>query len=119
MNALQEAMRLGVEAADHGFDWKDPLQAMDKVQEEVEEVLVALKDQDRAAVLDELGDVLFSVVQVARLAGIDPAQALDHANAKFTRRFGAMQELLSDQLLAELNLEEQLVLWRRVKQDSC
>jgi len=68
--------------------------------------------------LDELGDVLFSVVQVARLAKVDAHTALEHANQKFIRRYAGMQKLSINHKFADLTLQEQMVLWQRVKEDS-
>lgn len=118
MTAMNKAMSLGIQAAADGFDWREPLLAMDKVREEVLELTEALQNQSSEAILDELGDVLFSLVQVARLAQVDPTLALDHANEKFMRRYAGMQNLVGNQRFAELSLEEQTLLWQRVKEDS-
>jgi ATP diphosphatase len=118
MSPILKALDLGIQAAADGFDWGCPLLAMEKVQEEVAELIEALQNTDPAAILDELGDVLFSVVQVARLAQVDPTAALEHANQKFIRRYAGMQELSINQKFADLSLQEQTVLWQRVKEDS-
>ncbi len=118
MSPMNQALDLGIQASADGFDWACPILAMEKVKEEVAELLEALENQDPASILDELGDVLFSVVQVARLAKVDPTLALDHANRKFMRRYAAMQELSINHQFADLTLEEQTLLWQRVKEDS-
>jgi len=118
MSPFDKAHALGVQAAADGFDWADPLRAMDKVQEEVAELLQALEQRDSQATLEELGDLLFSLVQVARLAKVDATQAMHQANEKFMRRYAGMHQLLENQVFSELSLPEQEALWQRVKQDS-
>lgn len=117
MHPFDEALALGIQAAEDGFDWADPLLAMEKVREEIEELTEALENRVPEAILDELGDVYFSLVQVARLAGVDSAQALDHANQKFMRRYAGMQQLVENQQLKGLSLDHQMQLWQRVKED--
>lgn len=117
MTPLDQAYHLGVQAAQDGFDWRDPILAMEKVQEELQELLEALQNRDPGAIKDELGDLLFSVVQVARLAQVDASQALEQGNQKFSRRYAGMQKLAENQIFAELSLEQQMLLWQRVKQD--
>jgi ATP diphosphatase len=115
MNPLDQALTLGLQAAEDGFDWKDPLLALEKVREEVEELREALENGSPEPILDELGDVFFSLVQVARLAGVDSAQALHFANQKFIRRYTGMQELAENQQLKGLTIDQQMQLWQRVK----
>jgi nucleoside triphosphate diphosphatase len=91
--ALSRAAKLGRRAAGVGFDWPDPAGARDKLGEELSELDAALQSGDAAASADELGDVLFCVVNVARLNGIHPEAALRAANHKFERRFAAMERL--------------------------
>jgi uncharacterized protein YabN with tetrapyrrole methylase and pyrophosphatase domain len=118
MTPLDQALALGIQASQDGFDWREPLLAMEKVREEIEELTQALEIGAPQAILDELGDVFFSLVQVARLANVDSTQALDHANKKFMHRYAGMQKLVENQQLADLSLEEQTALWQRVKEDS-
>lgn len=118
MSPFDQALALGVQAAKDGFDWADPLLAMEKVQEEVGELIEALEERDSQAALEELGDLLFSLVQVARLAHIDATTAMQKANEKFMRRYAGMHQLLENQVFSELSLPEQEALWQRVKQDS-
>jgi ATP diphosphatase len=117
MNPFDKAHALGCRAAQDGFDWACPLLAMEKVQEEVAELMEALQQKDSGAILEELGDLLFSLVQVARLAKIDATHAMDEANIKFLRRYEGMHQLLENQVFSELTLPEQEALWQRVKQD--
>jgi uncharacterized protein YabN with tetrapyrrole methylase and pyrophosphatase domain len=82
-----------------GFDWDDERGPADKVDEEMREVR-ALLDKERGAESEELeaelGDLLFAVVNLCRKAGVHPSLALDKANAKFVRRFGAMEQLAAE-----------------------
>jgi MazG family protein len=89
--ALLRAQRLQTKAARVGFDWPGWPQAWTKVEEEVGEVQEALTRGDDARVADELGDLLFSIVNVARLRGMDAEDCLRRASEKFTRRFGKVE----------------------------
>jgi nucleoside triphosphate diphosphatase len=89
---LVRALRLQERAASVGFDWPDASGPLDKVKEETAELERAVA-AGNGAVLEELGDLLFATVNLARKLGVDPRTALDHANAKFTRRFVALEGL--------------------------
>jgi MazG family protein len=89
--ALLRAQRLQSKAARVGFDWTGWQDAWNKVGEEVGEVQEALTGGDDARVADELGDLLFSIVNVARLRGMDAEDCLRRASEKFTRRFGKVE----------------------------
>jgi MazG family protein len=114
---LQRAHRIQQRVAEVGFDWSDPRGAWEKVREEVEEVGVALQEGNAAAIEEELGDLLFSVVNLSRLAGSHAAALLVRSNAKFARRFGALEELAvaSGRPLEEMSLSELDDLWEEVK----
>ncbi len=92
--ALTRAVKLQKRAARLGFDWPKINEIIGKVAEEAEELLQELDQVDRAGATEEFGDLLFSLVNFARHAGIDPESALRSANSKFTRRFTAMEEQL-------------------------
>lgn len=89
--ALLRAQRLQNKAARVRFDWPDAATAWSKVEEEVKEAAATLASGTPAQLAEELGDVLFSVVNVARLAGIDAEEVLGRANDKFRRRFTEME----------------------------
>lgn len=108
--ALMRAEKLQKRAARTGFDWPDATGARAKIDEELGEVEAAETDAERA---EEIGDLLFAVVNYARHLGIDPETALRGANTKFERRFRAMEA--ADPRLPERTLEEQEALWRRAK----
>ena len=109
--ALMRAEKLQKRAARVGFDWPDPTGPRAKVFEELDELAAA---ETEAQKLDEAGDLLFAAVNVARSYGVAPEDALRHANAKFKRRFRAM-EALAGGAFASLSLEAQEALWQQVK----
>lgn len=117
MDPLLRAFRIQERVAGVGFDWPDPHGALEKVREEVEEVGHELGAADEERLEDELGDLLFSVVNLARLARVHPSNALARANAKFTRRFTALEDLARDRgtVLGSASLQELDALWDDVK----
>ncbi len=100
-----------------GFDWNDPKPVLAKIREELDEFEVELGKNDKAGEKDELGDLLFALVNLARHRKIDPEQALRDANAKFARRFGAVETALKAQgrEFKTANLDEMEELWQEVK----
>lgn len=119
--ALHRAQRLQDRAAGVGFDWSDTEGPARKVEEELGEVREQLgrpeSTERRAAIEDELGDLLFAAVNLCRRAGVHAAVALDRANAKFERRFTAMEALARARglSLGGLSLAEMDALWEDVK----
>ncbi|RYD58540.1 MAG: nucleoside triphosphate pyrophosphohydrolase [Sphingomonadales bacterium] len=109
--ALLRAEKLQKRAARTGFDWPDPSGARAKVDEELAEVEAAETPEHRE---EEIGDLLFAVVNWARKLGVDPEAALRGANAKFEGRFKAMETEAGD-AFAGLTLEEKELLWQAVK----
>jgi MazG family protein len=116
---LLMAYRLQERAAGVNFDWPDTAGPLQKVHEELAEVEVelAVGGEHHDKLEDELGDLLFAVVNLARKAGVQPGLALDRANAKFRRRFGAIEAEATARgvVMAEATLEELDVLWDEVK----
>jgi ATP diphosphatase len=112
--ALTRANKLGKRAAQVGFEWPDVAGALDKLDEELDELRRGLGAQaNQVHITDELGDVLFCVVNVCRYLGVDPETALKGANAKFERRFGYVEQRLQEQgrSPSEATLEEMDKLW--------
>src|SRR4030095_365684 len=112
--ALTRANKLGKRAALVGFEWPDVAGALDKLDEELGELRKELSEQAGAAeITDELGDVLFCIVNVCRYLGVDTAVALRGANSKFERRFGYVEQRLREQgrSAREATLEEMDKLW--------
>jgi MazG family protein len=114
--ALLEATKLGSKAAKSGFDWPDVRGLFDKLQEEIRELEAEIRPsgQSNSAVASELGDLLFTVVNLARHLKVDPEITLREANAKFRRRFGAMEA--SGEKLEELPAELLESLWNQAKE---
>ena len=94
--ALLRASRIGARAANVGFDWDEAAQVVDKADEEIAELRAAIAGGDPARIEEELGDLLFTVANAARKLRVDPESALRTANAKFTRRFRAVEQCLED-----------------------
>jgi ATP diphosphatase len=115
--ALTRAQKLTTKAAKVGFDWPDAAQVIDKIHEELEEVKEASSTGDRDKVEDEIGDLLFAVGNLARHYGIDPETALRRTNAKFERRFGAVERALGEKKrsLEAASLDEMEELWVKAK----
>ncbi|MFQ5538116.1 MAG: nucleoside triphosphate pyrophosphohydrolase [Gemmatimonadota bacterium] len=115
LDPLTKAHRIQERVAGVGFDWEDHRGAWNKVSEELEEVREALERQQ--GVEEELGDLLFAVVNLIRLAGAHPTTALDNANRKFRRRFEALEDLARARglRLEEASLAELDALWEEVK----
>ncbi|NBJ12502.1 nucleoside triphosphate pyrophosphohydrolase [Microvirga arsenatis] len=115
--ALTRAQKLTAKAAKVGFDWPEASQVIDKIHEELEEVKEASSSGMRDMIEDEIGDLLFSVTNLARHFDIDPERALRRTNAKFERRFRAVEEALAEQgrSLDEASLEEMEALWVAAK----
>lgn len=102
--ALVRADKLQKRAARVGFDWKDAAGAFAKLREEAQEVEQAHAEADSVHLEEELGDLLFAMVNVTRLMGVDAEHALRRANQKFERRFRAMEQLLQSQEQTDLSL---------------
>lgn len=117
LDPLSRAHRIQDRVAGVGFDWADARGAFEKVAEELEEVRQALEVEPSPALEEELGDLLFAVVNLARLAGSHSLTALHAANAKFTRRFVALEALAGERglVLGEATLEELDGLWDEIK----
>jgi MazG family protein len=119
LEPLSRAQRIQDRVATVGFDWSDWRGAFEKVAEELEEVRVQLEAPARAAaaIEEELGDLLFAVVNLTRLAGAHAMRALQRANAKFATRFEALEQLAAERgvVLGEASLEQLDVLWDDVK----
>lgn len=115
--ALVEALKLQERAAKVGFDWSEPEPILDKIEEEIGELRQALREKDRAKVADELGDLIFAVVNIGRHVGTDPEMALRGTNTKFRRRFGHIERELeaSGETLDAATLERMEELWQAAK----
>ena len=118
--ALSRAIKLQKRAAQVGFDWPDALPVLDKVREELDEVLQAMAEGDADAIEDELGDLLFATANLARHLKQDPENALRRANRKFERRFRFIEQALRDSArpFEDCTLDELDALWGEAKRQE-
>jgi len=114
------AYRLQERAACVGFDWPDAKGPLDKVKEELAEIELATGNGQRDAIEDEIGDLLFTVVNLARKLSINPGAALERANDKFKNRFEGVEKLAEERgvELGRATLEELDKLWDEVKRQD-
>lgn len=116
MAELQRAVKLQKRARKVGFDWPAAEPVLEKIDEEMTELRGAMAAGDRDAMEEELGDLLFSAVNLARQLDIDPATALRRSNAKFEQRFRAMEAAAGGHDgLASMSLDEMETLWQKAK----
>jgi tetrapyrrole methylase family protein / MazG family protein len=117
--ALLRAYQIGVRAGSVGFDWQRAADVVAKIQEEVDEVreAAAADTKDTERVEEEVGDLLFAIANLARKLGVEPETALRKANAKFARRFTAMEGRITGagRRMADLTADEWDVEWERAK----
>lgn len=116
--ALMRATKLQKKAADVGFDWNDVSGALDKISEEAAELRAAIDNKDSDNMTEELGDLLFSVVNASRFIKVDAEEALTAANDKFLARFVQVEKLANERGIdmKASSLEELDALWNEVKQ---
>ena len=115
--ALVEAQQISSRAARAGFDWENAGQVFDKLQEELKELEAARLGGPPSAIEDELGDILFVIVNIARFLKVDPEQALRRTNAKFRRRFAHVESGLAERgkTPGDSTIEEMEELWQDAK----
>lgn len=122
--ALAEAAQISRKAARAGFDWDDLGQVMEKVREEILEIEQARRGESRQNVEGEVGDLLFTIVNVARFLEVDPEQALRRTNLKFRERFGRVERSLAErgrtfeQSREEHGISEMEALWQQAKEEE-
>jgi nucleoside triphosphate diphosphatase len=116
--ALLRALKLQKRAARVGFDWPGTLEVFEKIDEELAELQKEIEtDGESERLTDEIGDLLFVLVNLARHLEVDPEGALRHANAKFERRFRAVERAF-DHDLAGVSLDRMEAAWQRAKEDE-
>ncbi len=115
LSALLTARRIQEKAASVGFDWSDPSDVLDKIEEELKELRAEIDDGRVDLQENELGDLLFAVVNVARFQEIDPEAALRRTNLKFRRRFAAIEEAFKGRDLRDVGLEAMDRVWNESK----
>jgi MazG family protein len=117
--ALRRAQRISERAAHNGFEWQNIEQLFDKLSEEIEEIRQAIAAKDPAAIQEEIGDLLFAMVNLGRLTNSNAEEALISATEKFTIRFKAVDRALQSkkQTIQETSAEDLLTLWQKVKNE--
>lgn len=117
MPALAKANRIQEKVAAVGFDWEERSQVWDKVEEELSELKDEISNADQNRIEQEFGDLFFSLVNAARLYGIDPESALERTNQKFKKRFGYLEQktIKQGQSLKDMTLDEMNEIWEEAK----
>ena len=120
LTALMRAQKVQHKAAKQGFDWPDRSGAMDKLDEEINELKIALDQGEPTSIADEFGDVLFSLVNAARLYKINVDNALEQTNRKFTRRFNYIEDTAKEQgvNMKDMTIEQMDNLWNEAKEQE-
>ncbi|MEA5059820.1 MAG: nucleoside triphosphate pyrophosphohydrolase [Candidatus Pelethousia sp.] len=115
--ALMRSAKVQKKAAHVGFDWTDPRDALQKLPEETQEILEAMEQNDAAHIDEEVGDLLFAAVNVARLLGRDPEAMLHQATDKFMDRFARMEACILQERgsLADMSLADMDAYWNKIK----
>jgi nucleoside triphosphate diphosphatase len=115
--ALTRALKLQEKAGKVGFDWNDPLAVLAKIREEADEIAAELSSHETRAAQEEVGDLLFAVVNLARHLGADPEAVLRATNEKFERRFGYIEQALATagKTPEQSTLAEMDELWNEAK----
>lgn len=118
--ALMRSFKMQGKAAKVGFDWPDIAPAWDKLYEEIGELKEAMAQCDCAAISDEMGDVLFAAVNVARFLQVEPETALNHTNNKFAGRFRFIENRLAKQKIPweKITIQELDLIWEEAKQQE-
>jgi len=115
--SLLKAFQIGQRVSIVGFDWKQPLDALKKVREELDELEQALEANNKEEITEEIGDLMFSLANISRLLDINPEIALRQTNAKFCKRFFYIEERLKErgEEIEKVNLDELDILWEAAK----
>jgi len=120
MPALVKALRLQEKTKQVGFEWENTAQVQDKVNEEIQELYEAAASGNHQHTEEELGDVLFALINYARFVNVDPERALEQTNKKFIRRFQRVEGMAEEQgkTLHDMTLWEMDALWNKVKEEE-
>ncbi len=113
--AMQKAYKIQKKAAKVGFDWEDADGAMLKLEEEIEEVREAVKEKDLSHIEEEIGDMIFAVINIARKLKVDPEEALNSTIKKFDKRFRYIEKNTD---ISKADLEEMEKLWQEAKNET-
>lgn len=119
--ALLEGLKISKKAAKTGFDWENTEQIFDKLNEETDELKKAISEDDKDSISEEIGDLLFVLVNLARKLDVEPETALKKTNRKFRKRFSYIESRLKAQNkgFEDSGLEEMDALWNEAKDKNC
>jgi len=114
---ILKAKKIQKKASKKGFDWKKSIDVIEKVEEELKELKFEIQQNNNEYIKDELGDLLFSIVNLSRHLGIDASEAINQANHKFVKRFRLMEEEISkdNQEIDNLSSDELEEFWVKIK----
>ena len=116
--AMVKAFRISEKAAAVGFDWESAADVWDKVNEEIREIEVEIKNENKDNLEAEVGDLSFALINACRKYGIDPENALERTNKKFIERFNHVERCIAEKgkMMSEASLEEMEAHWQEAKQ---
>ena len=114
---ILKAKKIQKKASKKGFDWKESIDVIEKVEEELKELKHEIQQNNKENSQEELGDLLFSIVNLSRHLEIDASEAINQANHKFVKRFRLMEEEIAkdNQKIGNLNLDELEEFWLKIK----
>lgn len=115
--ALLYSVKIQTRAARAGFDWEDASEVIEKIREETDELEAVAAEGDSSAAADEIGDLVFSAVNLARKMGVDPEAAMHRVNRRFSERFGKIEDAAREQGISveEIPMEEKERIWQKAK----
>ena len=118
-HAYLEANKIQKKVASVGFDYKNKLDAIDKISEELEELKIEIKAQNQRKIKEELGDLIFAVLDVARKLKLDPEKILKQSNKKFTKRWQKLENYITKEnfKLNNLNINQYNKIWNKIKKN--
>jgi MazG family protein len=118
--AMVKAMRLQEKAKQVGFEWDTKEQVWEKIEEEEQELLQAVRSKDQNEIEEEMGDLFFSIINYARFLNVDAENALELTNKKFIKRFSEMEAMVnaSGKNLHDMTLQEMDAMWNTIKQQT-
>lgn len=116
-NAISRSLTIQREAASQGFDWPEIAGVLDKVREELDEIIEAVTQNDRVHARYEFGDLLFTVLNLSRFLDADPEQELDRTTARFVSRYSRLKSILAEreETVDQVSLEYLNRVWKEVK----
>ncbi len=116
LNPIEEAEQINFQIEKYGFKWDNKNEILDKLYEEIEELKLAIKNDDKANIEEEFGDILFTLISLSKYLKINPYTALKYANKKFKKRFSIIEKILGDKVFNQSN-QKFRELWTLAKEN--